>query len=158
MTETIFVAEPELSLKVLSNQECRILKAVCDRILPQASEVYRMDLAKKIDSTLANVRSKYGRDLKRLLFVFEYAGPVFGFVFKRFTRMNPEEQDHYLTGWERSRFGFKRTAFQVLKRLTLAAFYGSEESWRDIGYRGPWLDQGYPYDYPEKGIQHPTRD
>lgn len=148
--------EKPTSLKVLTKREYQILKAVCERIMPQAREVYGLDLAEKIDSTLASVRTEYGQDLKRLLLVFEYAVSLFGFGFKRFTQMNPDEQDQYLAGWERSRLSFKRTGFQALKRLTLAAFYGSEESWPGIGYRGPWLDRGYSYDYQGKEIQHPT--
>ena len=143
------------SLKVLTSREYRILKAVADRIVPEAGERYGLDLAQKIDTVLASVRPELGRNLKLLLLVLEYGTPLLGFTFKRFTRMSAEEQDRYLSRWERSALSFKRMGFQALKRSALAAFYGSEGSWPEIGYRGPWLERGYPHDYEGKGIQVP---
>lgn len=143
-----------MPLQLFTSREYKILKAAADRIIPQASERYEMDLAQKIDSTLARVPKEIGQEFKLLLLVFEYGAPLLGFVFKPFTRMSPEEKDRYLTGWERSRLAFKRMGFQAIKRTALAAFYGSNLSWSTIGYRGPWLERGYPSDYPGKGIQH----
>ena len=142
------------SLQLFTDREYRILKAAADRIVPEASEHHGMDLAQKIDSTLARVPKEMGREFKLLLLVFEYGGPFLGFTFKRFTQMSPEEKDRSLQNWERSRLAFKRMGFQALKRTSLAAYYGSNLSWPGIGYRGPWLDKGYPYDYPGKEIQH----
>lgn len=145
-----------LSLKVLSDREYQILKAACERIIPQANEIPGMDLAAKIDTTIGNVSEAIGREFRLLLLVFEYGAPLLGFSWKPFTRMSASEKDRYLAGWERSKFPFKRMGFQALKRSALAAFYGSEESWPKIGYRGPWLNQGYPYDYQGKGIRQPA--
>lgn len=144
------------SLKVLSQKEHEILKAASERIIPQVSEIPGMDLAQKIDATLSGVSKSLAGEFKLLLLVFEYGAPLLGLCLKTFTRMNPEEKDRYLAGWERSQLAFKRMGFQALKRSALGAFYGSEESWPGIGYRGPWLDQGYPYDYQGRGIQHPA--
>ncbi len=140
-------------LQILSQSEYRILKTIVRQILPGASEIQGLDLAQRIDSALAPASRKFGQDLKRLLFVFEYGAPLLGFTLKQFTQMSPEEKDRYLSGWERSHLSFKRMGFQALKRLALAAFYGSDESWNVIGYQGPWLNKGYPYDYQGKGIK-----
>lgn len=147
-------ANPFPYLKVLSLREYGILKAASKRIIPQAGEIPGMDLAQKIDATLSGVSESLAHEFKLLLLIFEYGAPLLGLCLKTFTRMNPEEKDRYLAGWERSRLPFKRMGFQALKRSALGAFYGSEESWPGIGYRGPWLDQGYPYDYQGKGIRH----
>lgn len=147
-------AEPQ-RLKVLTSREYNILKFAVDRIVPEAHEKYGLDLAQKIDSVLTIVRPELSRDLKLLLFVLEYGTPLFGFTFKRFTRMNSQEQDHYLSSWERSVVPFKRMGFQALKRSALAAFYGSDQSWSEIGYRGPWLERGYAYEYEGTEIQVP---
>jgi len=146
------------ALRVLTAREYEILKSACGRLVPGASEAYGLDLALKIDDIFSHLPSHYGGEFKLLLKVFEYGTPLLGFALKRFTRMTPEEQDRFLTGWERSRLAFKRMGFQALKRTTLSAFYGSEKTWASLGYGGPWLDRGYPYDYPGKGIQHPARD
>lgn len=142
------------SLKVLTKKEYEILKAVSGRVVPGTFEEYGLDLAAKIDSIFANLPPYFGREFKLLLKVFEYGTPLLGFSFKRFTRMTHEEQDHYLAGWERSWFPFKRMGFQALKRTALSAFYGSERTWALIGYRGPWLEKGYPPDFSGKGIQY----
>ncbi len=147
-----------LPLQVLSSLEYKILKAAVERIVPEASEKFGMDLALKIESVLAGVRKEMAKEMKLLLYVFEFGAPILGFLgfrFKRFTRMSQEEKDRYLADWERSRLPIKRTGFQALKRSALAAFYGSEESWPGIGYRGPWLTRGYPHDFEGKGIQIP---
>ena len=142
------------ALKVLTKKEYEILKAVSGRIVPDASEEYGLDLALKIDAVFANLAPYFAREFKLLLKIFEHGPRIFGFAFKRFTRMTREEQDRYLAGWERSRLPFKRMGFQALKRTSLSAFYGSERTWALIGYRGPWLERGYPPDFPGKGIQH----
>lgn len=147
-------ADTNPSLKILSKKEYKILKAVSARMVPGAYEEYGLDLALKIDSVFANLAPYFGSEFKLLLKVFEYGAPLLGFTFKRFTRMTREEQDRYLAGWERSRMPFKRMGFQALKRTALSAFYTSEQTWALIGYRGPWLEKGYPPDFPGKGIQH----
>jgi len=149
-------ANPPSFLKVLSLREYEILKAASQRITPQAGEIPGLDLAQKIDTTLAKVSESLAREFKLLLLVFEYGAPLLGLSLKTFTRMSPSEKDRYLSGWERSKLPFKRMGFQAIKRSTLGAYYGSEESWPGIGYRGPWLDKGYPYDYLGKEIQHPN--
>lgn len=140
---------------ILNRKEYGVLKAVVERIVPEAPAANDLDLARKIDEVLWGVRKELARDFKLLLFVLEYSPPFLSFIFKRFTQMTPDEQDRYLDSWEKSKLAFKRMGFQALKRSALAAFYGSRESWTEIGYRGPWLTRGYPHDYEGTGIQVP---
>jgi hypothetical protein len=154
VTVAISSADTGPSLQILTKKEYEILKAVSGRIVPGAFEEYGLDLATKIDSVFANLPQHFGHEFKLLLRIFEYGTPFLGLTFKRFTQMTPEEQDHYLAGWECSRLPFKRMGFQALKRTALSAFYGSERTWALIGYRGPWLERGYPPDFSGKGIQH----
>lgn len=142
-------------LQILTKKEYRILQAAVERIVPEAGSFPGLNLALKIDQVLSICRKELARDLKLLLFLLEYGTPILGFKFKRFTQMSPEEKDRYLFSWEHSALPFKRTGFQAIKRSALAAFYGSEESWSGIGYRGPWLSRGYSHDYEGKGIQVP---
>ena len=142
-------------LKVLSQKEYRILSAVAERIVTEASGTFGVDLAQRIDSVLSGVRKEMAGEMKLLLNVFEYGAIFSGLQFKRFTQMGPDERDRYLASWEESPFPLKRTGFQALKRSALAAFYGSEASWPAIGYRGPWLTRGYPHDFEGKRIEVP---
>ncbi len=144
-----------LSLKVLSKKECEILRVIGCRIIPQAKKAPQIDLAQRIDTVLVDVQQQMRKEFKLLLVVFEYGAPLLGLTWKPFTSISEVEQDNYLAGWERSRLPFKRMGFQVLKRSVLAAYYGSEWSWKQIGYRGPWLTKGYPHNYAGTGIQIP---
>src|SRR3989338_7935130 len=107
--------------KVLTDRQLRILRDVVNRLVPEACEKYGLDLVQKIEIVLASVRLELSHDLKLLLFVFEYGAPLLGFTFKWFTRMSHQEQDKYLSIWERSIIPFKRMGFQALKRAALAA-------------------------------------
>ena len=140
------------ALKLLSWREYRILNAVALRIVPAVVEFHDLDLARKIDGILSGVSQLMGQEFKLLLVVFEYGTLLLGPSFKRFTRMSEAEQDRYITNWAHSRFPFKRMGFQVLKRSVLGAYYGSQYVWPRIGYGGPWLERGYPHDYPGKGL------
>lgn len=142
----------------LTPGESCILQAVILRIVPRAAEIPSIDLARKVDIILAQVRKEMGRDFKLLLTLLEYGPFLLGGRWKRFTRMIETEQDAYLASWERSSMSFKRMGFQVLRRTVLAAYYGSKESWARIGYRGPWLTRGYPHDFQETTIQIPRHD
>ena len=142
------------SLKVLSDKEYQVLKAVGYRIVPGVRGLSGLDLAQRIDAVLAgDVRPQMRQEFKLLLVAFEYGAPLLGGIAKPFTRMSEVEQDRYLVGWERSRLAFKRMGFVALKRSLLAAYYGSELAWAQIGYRGPWLTKGFPHDYAGTGIQ-----
>lgn len=143
---------PEKTLNILSPLEYRVLSAIAHRITPAAAAFPHLDLARKIDVILAGVSKRMGQEFKLLLVAFEYGTLLFGHSVKRFTRMSDAEQDRYLTTWAHSRVPFKRMGFQALKRSVLGAYYGSSEAWPRIGYSGPWLNRGYPPDYPGKEI------
>lgn len=145
--------EKPLSLKVFSKREYGTLKAVADIFIPEAQEIHGTDLARTIDGVLSGVRKQLKDEFKLLLFIMEYGPPVFGLKFKFLSQMSASEREKYLASWERSNFAIKRMGFQALKRSVLAAYYGVEESWSDIHYRGPWLKTGYPHDYEGKEIQ-----
>ena len=102
------------------------------------------------------MRRELSAEFKLLLKIFEYGAPLLGGDLRIFTKMSPAAQDRYLAQWETSSAAFKRMGFQALKRAVLAAYYGSEPGWTAVGYRGPWLERGYPHDYEGKGIQHPA--
>jgi len=49
----------------------------------------------------------------------------------------PEQIANFLDHWRNSRFALLRSAYRALQELIMAAWYGSEASWRRIGYPGP---------------------
>lgn len=142
-------------LQILSPRERSILEALVERIIPPMAWDCNAGMIAKIDLVLGGVRAQLRTEFKLLLSVLEYVLPLLSFRPKFFTRMSAQEKDEYLAGLEKSRLPFKRTCFQAIKRTAIAAFYGSDESWPAIGYLGPWLERGYPFEYEGKGIQVP---
>lgn len=57
----------------------------------------------------------------------------------RFSNLEPQQAEAYLRSWAVSRIPQQRQGAAALRALALLAHYGSEESWADVGYRGPWL-------------------
>jgi hypothetical protein len=151
MSETKTSNKPQ----IFNPKEFSVLQAALECMVPKARHREKIDLALRVDEALREVRSQLARELKLLLVVLEYGPPVLGFRFKRFSHMTPQEQSEYLGSWERSFLPIKRMGFQALKRAALAAFYGAEASWSRVGYRGPWLDRGYPHDFEGKSIEVP---
>jgi hypothetical protein len=48
-----------------------------------------------------------------------------------------DEVDAFLTSWQASAWALKRTAYDALHQLVLAAWYANPRSWPAIGYPGP---------------------
>ena len=62
-----------------------------------------------------------------------------GFRFKRFGSLDPEAQRESLDGWRTSGLATRRRVFYALRNLSLFAYWSHEETWRLIGYPGPWI-------------------
>ncbi|HOW59490.1 MAG TPA: NAD-dependent epimerase/dehydratase family protein [Candidatus Omnitrophota bacterium] len=150
-----FLSSTSVHPRGLSIRECKILKALVDRIIPETNWDCGAAIVAKINQVLGEARQQLWWEFRLLLYVLEYALPLLCFKWKSFTRMSTQEKDDFLAGLERSGWSLKRMCFQAIKRSALAAFYGSEESWPSIRYLGPWLERGYPYEYEGKGIQVP---
>ena len=48
-----------------------------------------------------------------------------------------EEVDAFLASWQASTWSLKRTAYDALHQLVIAAWYANPRSWPAIGYPGP---------------------
>ena len=49
----------------------------------------------------------------------------------------PAEVDAFLVAWRESSWSLKRTAYDALHQIVLAAWYADPRSWPAIGYPGP---------------------
>jgi hypothetical protein len=49
----------------------------------------------------------------------------------------PDEVSSFLDGWRDSGWALKRSAYDALHQLVMAAWYGNERSWASIAYPGP---------------------
>jgi hypothetical protein len=97
------------------------------------------DVVLRLDRYFDNAYPEDQKEFRRLLVVFN--NPVFVFLFsgylKSFVSMSELQRNEYITGWMTSSWGFRRTAFQALKRLFMTMHYTRDASWNNIGYGGP---------------------
>lgn len=129
-------------LHFFSPHEYLIMQAVADRIVgspksnaPSASDI---GVALRADVFLSMADPEIQDQFHQLLTVFN--APLFTFLFdfrfSSFINMKTEDQDSYLEDWMTSIIGFRRTAFQALKRTSLSMFYTEPRSWKEIGFDG----------------------
>jgi len=134
---------PPTDLKVLSAKEYQVLRTIADRMIPRGGAfpagAEDANVAKLLDSFFAGDVESNKKQLKMALALFEHGPLFFNFKFSRFTGLPPQEQDEYMEGWAKSRLGFRRTIYMVLKKGIFMTFYSQPVSWSAIGYDGPWV-------------------
>lgn len=135
-------ALPAGGLKVLDAQEFSVLAAIAARVIPDRAgfpTVEEIGVAATADALLERVDPSAQQELKQLLQLFDNAlsNALFGGHFRPFTALLPPAQDEVLRGWRDSRLLLRRTGFQALRGLVLAAYYGDPRTWKAVGYPGP---------------------
>ncbi len=139
---TLLSPEIERQLQFFSAKEYLIMKSVSDRLIGTLNDVAptpdQVGTTFRADKFLAGSDPEIQDQFHQLLTVFN--APIFTFLFdfrfSSFINMNPNDQDSYLEDWMTSYIGFRRTAFQALKRTSLSMFYTNEQSWKEIGFEG----------------------
>jgi hypothetical protein len=125
-------------LAFFSEEEHAIVAAAAQRLLgiPEESRSPAIDVALRADRFLSAEDPEVQEQIHLLLTIFnsQIAAFVFNLKFSSFLEMGPESQDDYLDGWMTSRLGFRRTAFQGLKRLCMSMYYTHPASFAPIGY------------------------
>jgi len=124
-----------------TREEIYLMSLIAKRIIPldDGNEHDLRDVLIRLDRFFVDAFPEDQTKFRRLLTVFN--NPIFIFFFsgsvRSFDRMPDTEKDDYLRDWMLSRWGFRRTAFQALKRLIMSMHYTRDESWEKIGYGGP---------------------
>lgn len=134
-------------LTFFSEQEYLIVAAVSSRLtghpivgaLPEKD----VDVALRADHFLSTEDPEIQEQIHLLLTLFNSAivAAILEFKFSSFLKMTPEGQDEYLESWMTSGIGFRRTAFQALKRLCMSMHYTDSRSSGEIGYHGMFLPE-----------------
>ncbi|MBZ5536620.1 MAG: gluconate 2-dehydrogenase subunit 3 family protein [Acidobacteriia bacterium] len=135
------VSSAKAGLWFLTPKQIRVLEAICDRMVPAGEGVpgaADLKVAAHLDVYLSTMDRGIAEQVAQLLDVFEWSPLVFDFKPARFTSLTPAQRDEVLRAWATSRFEFRRTGFQALRRLSMAGYYGQEGSWKTIGYDGPY--------------------
>jgi hypothetical protein len=135
------------TLAFFSKREYFIFEAIAERIIgpPTAGQpgIRDIGVAARADHFLAGADPEVQDQLHQLFTVFNAAffSFLFDFRFSSFMNMSPSDKDSYITDWMTSSLGFRRTAFQALKRVSLSMFYTDGRSWKEIGYEGMFMPE-----------------
>jgi hypothetical protein len=135
------------NLLFFSPREYLIFQSVAERIIglprPGQPGVKDVDVASRADEFLAGADPEVQDQLHQLFTVFNapFFTFLFDFRFVSFVNMSGSDKDSYILDWMTSKFGFRRTAFQALKRVSLSMFYTDSRSWKEIGYEGMFMPE-----------------
>jgi hypothetical protein len=125
-------------LAFFSEEEHAVVAAAAQRLLGIYGEGSSptIDVALRADRFLSGEDPEVQEQFHLLLTIFnsQIAAFLFSLKFSSFLDMGPQSQDDYLEGWMTSRLGFRRTAFQGLKRLCMSMYYTHPASFAPIGY------------------------
>jgi hypothetical protein len=148
---------PSVQLHFLTSKEYLVMNQVAARLLGGGSGpgvgTEDVDVAAYVDRFIAGLDPDMQGQLRLLFRVFEHGTYLFDLRRRRFTRLDPEEQDRYLEGWMRSTLGARRLVFRGLKALAALGYYRDPRTWSALGYDGPWLgrvpaDGRFEYEVP----------
>ncbi len=136
------------SLLFFSEEEYRVVSAAASRLTGHPAgdtgSNETIDPAIRADRFLSTEETEIREQIHLLLKIFDspVAAFFFSFEFSRFSAMDADGQDGYIRGWMTSSLGFRRTAFQALKRLSMSMYYTDGRSWDEIGYHGMEMPGG----------------
>jgi hypothetical protein len=130
-------AVPRGRTRVFDAKTFGIMAAVAARMvpLPGADPV---TLAHGVDEALSYASPEVQAEIKQLLGLLEsgLSGLMDG-RFTSFSGASPASQDRTLAAWCDSRIALRRSGYQALRKLSVAAHYVSPSSWASVGYGGP---------------------
>jgi len=126
------------SLRFLTRKEFAVVTQAAVRILGLPDEEGE-EIGVFIDDLLAGLPVTSQGQARVMFRVVEHGTHLFDLKRRRFTRLEPADQDAYLRGWMESSLGARRLIFRALKTLAALGYYARAESWEAIGYDGPWL-------------------
>lgn len=135
------------TLMFFSKREYFIFEAIAERVIgpPSAGQpgIRDIGVAARADQFLAGADPEVQDQLHQLFTVFNapFFTFLFDFRFSSFLNMSTSDKDSYIMDWMTSSLGFRRTAFQALKRVSLSMFYTDSRSWKEIGYEGMFMPE-----------------
>ncbi len=92
-----------------------------------------------VEPLIARLRPLDRLQLRALLVLLDRGAPLLTGRLLRFADLPLETRERTLRAWADSALPVRRRAVVALKTLSALAYYGSENSWGDVGYDGPWL-------------------
>ena len=97
------------------------------------------EVVNAVDAAIAGLAPAAKRELAELfaLLSLGVGRRLFAGVSSPWPDATRQEVDAFLAAWQQSGWALKRTAYDALHQLVLAAWYANPRSWPAIGYPGP---------------------
>jgi len=149
---------------MLSASHRAVLEAVARRVVPHAfgEGPTSVDVIARIEARLAKAPPERVRDLELALTLLgsRAAALVLSGMVAPFPRLSAERQDAMLVRWSTSPVLAARSVYQGLRRLILAVYYTSCESFAETGYLGPLHTRAsaFSWEGPVPGDARPNAD
>ena len=139
-------------LEALEPRAFQVLVALASRIVTAAGS-NPVAIAHGADRTLSYALPETQEAINKLLGLFENALPglLLDGRLQPFTRLAAQSQDAVLESWRTSRLVLRRTGYQALRKLVLAAYYIDESSWGPLAYAPPRGFSAMAYDDSQMG-------
>lgn len=132
--------------------EAAVLFALCPLFSPYEkpqSEGAKVARVLFLDRFFTPMDPAITRQFRALIHLVEHGSTLFSLRWHRFSRLDDAAQQDYLTGWQTSRLGFRRLAFNALKTMMYMSVYKDDASWKGMGYEGPIVNWSEPPPWAE---------
>lgn len=139
--------------RVLSEMEAAILAAAAEAVLPAAAKGPRpMTVAANVDRFLLSFGPKARAEVHGLLGLVEHGPLPLGARLPRFTRLPVEGRAAFLDGLA-ARGGLLAQVYRGVRDLCFLGYYQDPESWKALGYPGPWGPAAVPFEVDYDGLR-----
>lgn len=156
------IAGPTTPLLALEPRAFQTMIALAARIVT-AKGRDPLAIAHGVDRTLSYASKETASDVGKVLGLLENALPglLLDGRLGPFTRLSASSQDAVLDSWRKSRIELRRSGYQAIRKLALAAYYVEERSWPPLDYDPPSGLNAIAYDdsmfgTPEWVLAHPA--
>ena len=149
---------------MLSARHRAVLESVARRVVPHAYDGTgpAVDVVSRVEARLASAPPERVRDLELALTILgsRAAALLLSGMTAPFPRLTADGQDALLRRWSASPLTAARAIYQGVRRLVLAVYYTTPESFEDIGYLGPLhlRDVAYPWEGALPALAMPDAD
>lgn len=102
-----------------------------DEAMPDPIDCGAVEAAREF---MSGIPAETRVEFQSLLVLLEVSPFVFGPQATRFTKLDGEQRDSVLRGWETAALIPKRTGFRALKSMVMMGYWSRPETWPAIGY------------------------
>ncbi|MCB9479825.1 MAG: hypothetical protein H6683_09100 [Deltaproteobacteria bacterium] len=135
------VAAAEASFTI-SDTQWETFLAVCEAFVgddpdfPKPASIAKM--RPLLEDQLSHMVAADRDQFLQLLTLMQYS--TLPYKFSRLSKLPVAERQDALVGWRDSSITLRRQAYTALKMTTSVVYFAADETWKPIGYEGPWLE------------------